>query len=88
MQGCPTSITKFDPVNHPKHYMSHPSGIECIDVTEHFNFNRGNAMKYIWRAGEKGNEIQDLEKAVWYIKREIQRLKNLLPTTEGEKKNG
>lgn len=63
-----------DAVNHPTHYTSHPSGIECIDVTEHMNFNRGNAVKYIWRAGDKGNEIQDLQKAVWYLDREIVRL--------------
>ena len=60
-------------VNHPKHYNSHPSGIECIDVVEHMNFNLGNAIKYIWRADEKGNSIQDLEKAVWYVQREIKR---------------
>ena len=62
---------KTDPVNHPKHYNSHPSGIECIQVTEHMGFNLGNAMKYIWRADEKGAALEDLEKAVWYIRREI-----------------
>lgn len=62
------------PVSHPAHYTAHPSGIECIQVTEHMSFCLGNAMKYIWRAGDKGNQIQDLEKAVWYIKREIARL--------------
>jgi hypothetical protein len=66
---------KHDPVNHPKHYTQHPSGVECIDITEHMNFNRGNAVKYIWRAGDKGNVIQDLEKAQWYINREITRMK-------------
>lgn len=60
-------------VNHPKHYNAHPSGIECIDVVEYMGFNLGNAIKYIWRADEKGNAIQDLEKAKWYIEREIQR---------------
>lgn len=63
-----------DPVNSPAHYKAHPSGIECIQVTEHMSFCLGNAMKYIWRAGEKGNQVQDLEKAIWYIKREIARL--------------
>lgn len=63
-----------DPVNHPKHYTTHPSGVECITVTEHMNFNLGNAMKYIWRAGEKGNTVQDLEKAKWYLQREIDRI--------------
>jgi len=63
-----------DQVSHPRHYLSHPSGIECITVTEHMNFCRGNAIKYIWRAGEKGNELEDLQKAAWYIAREIGRL--------------
>lgn len=63
-----------DPVNRPAHYTSSPSGIECIEVTEHFNFNRGNAIKYVWRAGSKGDEIEDLKKARWYIDREIARL--------------
>lgn len=62
-----------DPVNHPKHYTSHPSGIECIQVTEHMGFNLGNATKYIWRADLKGDAIEDLKKAKWYIDREIQK---------------
>ena len=68
--------TVNDPVNHPSHYTSHPSGVECIQVTEHLNFCIGNAIKYLWRAGLKdGNsDIQDLKKAVWYIEREIARL--------------
>lgn len=64
-----------DPVNHPAHYTYHPSGIECIQVTEYFNFCLGNAIKYLWRAGLKSdNAIEDLRKAEWYIKREIDRL--------------
>lgn len=65
-----------DPVNHPSHYISDPSGIECIQITRHRNFNIGNAIKYLWRAGLKdGNsDIQDLQKAVWYIQDEIERL--------------
>jgi len=63
-----------DMVNHPPHYTDHPSGVECIQITEHMNFCRGNAVKYIWRAGEKGDEIEDLKKARWYIDREISRL--------------
>ena len=69
--------TKSDPVEHPSHYTKHPSGVECITVTEHFNFNRGNAIQYVWRAGEKGIEIEDLKKARWYIDREIQRLEKM-----------
>lgn len=60
-----------DPVNHPPHYTSHPSDIECIQITEHMGFNLGNALKYIWRADEKGQSVQDLEKARWYLDREI-----------------
>ena len=63
-----------DPVNSPNHYRSHPSGVECIQIVEHMNFCRGNAIKYIWRAGEKGDEIEYLKKAAWYINREIKRL--------------
>jgi len=66
----------MDSVNHPKHYTSHPSGVECIEITEHMTFNLGNAVKYIWRADLKGKQIEDLEKAVWYINREIQRIRN------------
>jgi hypothetical protein len=68
--------THPDPVNHPKHYTNHPSGIECIDVVRHMNFNRGNAIKYVWRAGEKGPVIEDLRKAIWYLQDEIKRLEN------------
>lgn len=62
-----------DTVNHPKHYTSHPSGVECIQITEHMGFNLGNAMKYIWRADLKHDAIEDLKKAAWYVNREIQR---------------
>lgn len=65
-----------DAVNHPPHYTGHPSGIECIRVAEHFNFCTGNAIKYLWRAGQKGDAVQDLRKAIWYIEREINRLQN------------
>ena len=70
-------MSNNDSVNHPQHYTEHPSGVECIDITEHMNFCLGNATKYIWRAGLKGNAIEDLEKAGWYIAREIKRLKAL-----------
>ena len=60
-----------DPVNHPKHYTEHPSGVECIQITEHMNFCLGNAVKYIWRADLKHDAIEDLEKAIWYIQREL-----------------
>ena len=60
-----------DPVNNPKHYTGHPSGIECIQITEHMGFNLGNALKYIWRCDLKKDAIEDLKKARWYIDREL-----------------
>lgn len=65
-----------DPVNLPTHYRSHPSGVECIEVTEHMNFCLGNAVKYLWRAGLKSSDthLQDLRKARWYLDREITRI--------------
>lgn len=66
----------IDMVNHPTHYTSDPSGIECIQITRHRNFNIGNAIKYLWRAGLKNEDkdIEDLKKAVFYINDEIKRL--------------
>ena len=61
-------------VDHPAHYNKHPSGVECIDIVEHMPFNIGNAIKYLWRAEEKGRQIEDLQKAIWYVQREIKRL--------------
>lgn len=66
-----------DAVNHPPHYTAHPSGVECIAITEHMNFCLGNALKYIWRADLKTDAIEDLEKAKWYLSREIERRKKL-----------
>jgi hypothetical protein len=71
-----------DLVNHPPHYTSDPSGIECIQVTRHRTFNIGNAIKYLWRAGLKTEadkkatekQIEDLRKAIFYINDEIERL--------------
>jgi len=62
-------------IDHPPHYNAHPSGVECIQVAEHYNFNLGNAIKYLWRAGHKTpNPLEDLRKAQWYLTREISRL--------------
>jgi len=69
---------KNDPVNHPKHYTSHPSGVECIEITRHMNFNLGNVVKYIWRCDDKELPIQDLEKAAFYLNDEIKRRKGLV----------
>lgn len=79
-------LSKEDNVNHPKHYTSHPSGIECIEITRHYCFSIGNAIKYLWRAGlkkEEGlgdieKEIEDLNKSIWYIKDRIKELENRL----------
>jgi len=68
----PNPVPKHDVVNHPKHYTSHPSGVECIQITEHMGFLLGNAMKYLWRADLK-NGVEDLQKAVWYLTREIEK---------------
>lgn len=68
-------------VNHPSHYNQNMTGLEVIDIIEGQNwgkgFNRGNSLKYLMRAGHKNQEteIEDLEKAEWYLKREIDRLK-------------
>jgi hypothetical protein len=63
-------------IDHPPHYTGHPSGVECIQITEHMGFNLGNAVKYIWRAGLKdpANPLKDLDKAIWYLEREKFRL--------------
>jgi hypothetical protein len=63
-----------DEVNHPPHYIRHPSGVECIVIAELMTFNLGNVLKYIWRAGEKGPALTDLKKAQWYLTREIERI--------------
>lgn len=79
---------KFDIINKARHYNSHPSGVECIELAERLPFNTGNAFKYVFRCGDKGNPRQDLEKALYYVKREAQHLKNLIrwrTTAEVEK---
>ncbi len=76
-------MTDYDPVSHPTHYQSNAKcsgcneSIECIDVVRHHDFNRGNAIKYLWRAGAKGDTVQDLKKAIWYIQDEIAQLEGV-----------
>jgi len=80
----------MEKVNHPSHYTSHPSGIECITIARHYCFSIGNAFKYLWRAGlksEKGvtdhaKEIEDLRKAIWYINDRIKELEAISPQKE------
>ena len=69
----------YDPVNHPKHYTAHPSGVECITITRHMGFNLGNALKYIWRCDLKKDAIEDLRKARWYIDEEIKKRVEMTP---------
>jgi len=71
--GRQNTSTTDGRVNHPKHYNEHPTGIECIDIVEHFSFNLGNAIKYVWRAGLKpDSEFElDIRKAIWYLEREL-----------------
>lgn len=82
-----------DSVNHPKHYTSHPSGIECIQITRHYCFAIGNAIKYLWRAGLKSEngmadidkEIEDLKKSKWYIDDRIAQLEDMRGRMEAER---
>lgn len=85
-----------DSINHPSHYTSHPSGVECISITQWHDFSIGNAIKYLWRAGLKKDsslsdvvkEIEDLKKAIWYINNKIKLLEeanNLIPKNETNK---
>lgn len=90
-----------DDVNHPTHYNSHPSGVECITITEHMNFNVGNAIKYLWRAGLKRLKMVGLTAAGAgeihnrHIEMHIEDLKKAqwyiareIQRLEGEKANG
>ena len=67
-----------DPVDHPEHYTSHPSGIEAIEILQHFSFPIGSAIKYLWRADLKGAPVQDLKKARWFLDHEIRRREGLV----------
>jgi hypothetical protein len=71
MDGYEIDEEAEDMVGAPPHYRSHPSGIECIEVTRHMGFNLGNAIKYIWRADLKNDAIEDLRKAIWYLEDEL-----------------
>lgn len=73
----PAAETKPETINSPKHYNSSPSGIEAIEILRHMNFNVGNAAKYLFRCGLKGDAIEDLKKSRWYINDEIARLEKL-----------
>lgn len=70
----PPDVKEVDNINRPPHYTSHPSGVECIEIVEHFPYNIGAAMKYLWRSAMKG-QTEDLQKARWHINRELGRMK-------------
>ena len=76
-EARPVCECGHDPVKHPSYYTENPSGIECIEITKHMNFCLGNAIKYIWRAGKKGDYVEDLRKAIQYLEFEIGRVKKL-----------
>ena len=75
--GMERDAEPLDLVNHPPHYTSHPSGIECIEITEWMGFALGNVVKYVWRAdlksGTEDGALDDLHKGAWYLAREIER---------------
>jgi hypothetical protein len=77
-----------DPVNHPRHYTSHPSGVECISITRHMCFNLGNVIKYLWRADMKGASIEDLKKAAWYLNDEIKMREQLTLSEKAQDTGG
>lgn len=93
--NVPKEQPEGDSVNHPSHYTSHPSGIECIEITRWYDFDIGNAIKYLWRHGLKHEEgmedvdksIEDLEKAIWYINDAIRTLKKKAEKEQKELKD-
>ena len=80
VEGRVTTIGgKRDVVDHPDHYTWHPAGVEAVTICEEFNYNLGNAIAYIWRSGgttKKGDVETDLQKAIWYIQRELERIRS------------
>jgi hypothetical protein len=76
----PCDMTKFLPSGNG-HYKKHPSGVECIEIVQHYNFNIGNIIKYAWRLGHKDDAISELEKIINYAKFEKQRIEKM--TVEG-----
>lgn len=78
---APASDPDDSPVEHPKHYNSHPSGVECITIARHHNFNIGNVFKYLWRIGLKGKDaatkekqVEEIDKAIFYLQDERARI--------------
>ena len=76
-------VAVTDNVNRPEHYTRHPSRVECIQIAEHMGFNLGNALKYIWRCDLKQDALEDLQKAKWYLEREIMKRENSRRNNDG-----
>lgn len=74
---APTLVPQFSTVKHPVHYTGPVPSVECIEVTQHFNFNKGSAIKYIWRSGHKNDEVEDLKKAIQFLEFEIARISGI-----------
>lgn len=84
-----TNTTPNDAVNHPSHYTQYP--VEVIELTRHMTFNRGNAVKYVARAGYKGGpekELEDIDKAIWYLKDERKLVESKLLQKEASNSTG
>ena len=83
---------QFDEIQKSEHYNSHPSGVECIEIIRHENLNCGNAIKYIWRRGEKDDTlegmIKDLKKAAYYVNDEIKRLEKIRESNQKSENSG
>lgn len=80
-----TKTTPHDAVNHPSHYTQYP--VEVIELTRHMSFDRGNAVKYIARAGFKGGpekELEDIDKAIWYLKDDREQVAKKLAAAKAE----
>ena len=74
---------KTDNINNPAHYTSHPSGHQAIEFCGEMNFALGNAFKYLYRAGLKGSALEDLKKARWYLRYEMDRRERNLCSSNG-----
>ena len=74
LDDAQATLVASSSVHHPSHYNQSPSGVECLTVVRHMNYNLGTAMAYIWRSPHKGEQIQDLQKAICHLQDEITRL--------------
>ncbi|HYD87129.1 MAG TPA: DUF3310 domain-containing protein [Vitreimonas sp.] len=75
-------------IDHPAHYNAHPHGVECIELAEQLPFCQGNAVKYLWRADHKGAQLEDLQKALWYVERALDSAAATVVIDDGLKDDG